>query len=144
MGLLLGLIPGLREFFAGLFGWLNKKEDTRVAVTRSDNESGAAVSQAYMASVNAANEWKAKTRTERIVVFGLIAFASPVALLFWAATLDSLPFYIPYFMDTAHVVGSWGVDIPPKLQVPVEKIIDSFFISAPVVGSAAILARVFK
>jgi hypothetical protein len=110
----------------------------------SDNEAGQALAAKYFDSVDKANEAKARNRPIYLVVFGLIAFATPCGIVVWAASLDSLPFYIPFIMDKAHVVGSWGIDIPPKLQVPFEKIIDSFFISAPVAAVGMGLVHAFR
>ena len=144
-GSVLGFLGGgnVKAVIDGVRDYANNKTNADVTKTVSANEAGQALASRYFESVDRTNEWKAKTQTVRQVVFGMLAFASPTALLFWAAALDSIPFYVPYLMDIPHVVGSWGVDLPPKLEASMLKIIDSFFISAPIVGGAAILATVF-
>lgn len=136
---LLGLFGGANAgaLITGVTDVLKNKTNADVSKTVSANDQGQALANKYFDSVDKANEIKARTRTETTVVFALLAFAVPTALIYWAALLDGLPFF-------GHVVGSWGIAIPPGLQASYEKIIDSFFISAPIVGSAAILARVFK
>lgn len=142
---ILGLLGGgnVRAVIEGVRDYANNRTNADVAKTVSANEAGQALAARYFESTDRANEWKAKTQTVRQVVFGMLAFAAPTALLFWAAALDSIPFYVPYLMDYPHVVGSWGVDLPPKLESSMLKIIDSFFIAAPVIGGASILATIF-
>lgn len=141
----LGFLGGgnVKAVIEGVRDVAKNRTNADVTKTVSANEAGQALASRYFETVDRSNEWKAKTQTVRQVVFGMLAFAAPTALLFWAAALDSIPFYVPYLMDTPHVVGSWGVDLPPKLESSMLRIIDSFFIAAPIVGSVSVLASVF-
>lgn len=121
----------------GVTDVLKNKTNADVSKTLSANEQGQILGSKYFDSVDKANAAKAANRPMYLVVFGLVAFASPCAFLTWAATLDSMPLF-------GHVVGSWGIDIPPKLQVPFEKIIDSFFISAPIAATGIAIAQAFR
>lgn len=136
---LLGLFGGANAgaLIGGVTDVLKNKTNADVTKTVSANEQGAALGSKYFDSVDKANAAKAANRPIYLVVFGLLAFAAPAALLMWAACLDSVPLF-------GHEVGSWGIDIPPKFQVSIEKIIDSFFISAPVVGAGLAIASVFR
>ena len=136
---LIGLFGGANAgaLIGGVTDVLKNKTNADVSKTVSANEAGQALASKYFDSVDKANAHKAANRPVYLVVFGLIMFAAPAGFLTWAATLDSMPLF-------GHVVGSWGIDIPPKLQVPFEKIIDSFFISAPIVGAGLAVASVFR
>ena len=131
---ILSILPGL---VSAVGNTIVKSKETEAARQGNENQNGKDITLAWLTSVNEANKIKAASQTERQIIFALLMFATPTGLLYWAALLDGLPWF-------GHVVGSWGVAIPPGLQVTYEKIIDSFFISAPVMGTAAILAKAFR
>ena len=124
------LIEGVRDV-------AKNKTDVAGQTHISDNEAGRALGAKYFDSVDKANERKAENRPLYLVVFGLVMFATPTGIVYAAALFDGLPFF-------GHVVGSWGVDIPPKLQGTIDKIIDSFFISAPIAGVGIAIAQAFR
>lgn len=135
------MVPGL----AGVIGdTMVKKANTEAARQGAEDQRGSEVVLGWLTSVNETNRLKAENQTERQVLFALLAFATPTAIIYWAALLDGIPFYIPYFMDHAHKVGSWKIGIAPDLKDTVLKIIDSFFISAPAIAGASILAKTFR
>ncbi len=136
-GLAEGVVSVLPGLATSIGNTIVKSKETEAARQGAENQNGKDITLAWLTSVNQANETKGKYRTERQIVFALLAFATPTGVVYWAALLDGLPFF-------GHVVGSWGIAIPPGLQVTYEKIIDSFFISAPVMGTAAILAKAFR
>lgn len=135
----LGFLGGgnVKALIEGVTDVAKNKTNADVTKSVSANEAGQALAAKYFDSVDKANAAKAANRPMYLVVFGLVAFASPCAFLTWAATLDSMPLF-------GHVVGSWGIDIPPKLQIPFEKIIDSFFISAPIAATGIAIAQAFR
>jgi hypothetical protein len=101
-----------------------------------DNQTGAKLGMEYLTAVNETNRIKASTQTERTVLFGLFMFAFPAGIVWWAALLDGIPFY-------GHVVGSWKIAVPPGFIESFNNIVNSFFIAAPAVAGASILARTF-
>jgi hypothetical protein len=121
-----------------------KSKETEAARQGNENENGKDVTLQWLTSVNRANEIKAENQTERQVIFAMIMFALPTGLVFGAAMVDGIPFYIPLLMDQAHKVGSWKIGIAPDFKDVAIRIIDSFFISAPAVAGASILAKVFR
>lgn len=129
--------PNVGTLITGVTDYAKNKTNVAGQEHLSDNEAGRALGTKYFDSVDKANEIKAQNRPMYLVVFGLLAFATPAAILMWASCLDSVPLF-------GHVVGSWGIDIPPKFQVSVEKIIDSFFISAPVAAVGIGIATAFQ
>ncbi len=62
----------------------------------------------------------------------------PASIHFAAVMLDSLPFWVPLFMDRAHEIGSWKI---PKLPAPYDgyqwMIVQSFFIVTPIMPLAS-------
>lgn len=137
----LSIFPKVAEIVGNV---IIKKGETKAAQEGAQDVRGSEVALAWLTSVNQANETKAKYQTERQVLFAMTAFATPTALVYWAAMLDSIPFYIPLFMDVAHRVGSWGIDLPPKLEQTMKDIIGSYFIAAPSVAAVSVLARAFR
>lgn len=138
---LVSVIPGLAQVIGNT---VVAKSNTEAARQGNENATGSSLALAWLTSVEEANKLKIASRTERTVMFGLMAFAAPCALIFWAACLDSIPFYLPIFMSTAHKVGSWRVGVPPELLADFHLIVQSFFIAAPAVAGASLLARAFR
>lgn len=101
-----------------------------------DNQTGAKLGMEYLSAVNETNRIKAERQTERTVLFGLFLFALPAGIVWWAALLDGIPLF-------GHVVGSWRIAVPPGFTEAFLNIVNSFFIAAPAVAGASILARVF-
>lgn len=136
---LLGLFGGANagSLITGVTDVLKNKTNADVTKTVSANEQGTALGLGYFDAVNKANDAKARNRPIWMVIYGLLAFATPTAIVYWAALLDGMPWF-------GHIVGSWKIAIPPELKDTFDKIIDSFFISAPVVGAGLALASVFR
>lgn len=125
----LNVIPGLAERF---LDWQIKKANVELEGFRV----GAMVdTQAYQAWLNATvetNRVKAAANTwwgAKLIIF---TAGWPCAMHLAAIMLDSLPFWIPLFMNGAHVVGSWGVPKPPApYDAYQQNIVLSFFIITP-------------
>jgi hypothetical protein len=143
-GLAEGIVSVLPGLATSIGNTIVKSKETEAARQGNENQNGKDITLQWLTSVNDTNRIKAENQTERQIVFALIAFATPTAIIYWAALIDGLPFYIPLFMDSAHKVGSWKVAIPPGLEATYFKIIDSFFIAGPAVASAALLAKAFR
>lgn len=138
---LVNMIPGL----AGVIGdTIVKNHQTEAARQGKQDDDGKDLALGWLASVEKTNAIKASSQTPRQVMAGLFFFAMPVGLVFWGAMLDGMPFHIPLFMDYPHILGSWGIKVPPEFKDDVHMIIQSFFIAAPVIGSAAIIAKAFR
>lgn len=137
----LSIFPKIAEVIGNT---IVKRGETKAAQEGAQDLRGSEAALAWLTSVNQANEVKAKYQTEKQVLFAMTAFAAPTAFVYWAACLDSVPFYVPFFMDFAHRVGSWGIDLPPKLEQTMKDIINSYFIAAPAVAGVSVLARAFR
>lgn len=137
----LKIFPQMAEIVGNV---IVKKAESEAVRQGNENENGKLVTLGWLQSVIETNRIKAEHQTERQMVFALIAFATPVGILFWGSCLDSMPFRIPYFMAYPHIIGSWGVTIPPGFADEIKMIIQSFFIAAPVVAGASILAKAFR
>jgi hypothetical protein len=135
------LVQGLAGVVANAIVTRGNTEASRQA---DQNASGVAVAQQYLLAHGEANRQKA-LRPLWYVLFGMLAFATPVGLHWWATMLDSMPFYVPWVMDSPHRVGSWRVAANWKgeFQETYHKIIDSFFIAAPATGALMALLRAF-
>lgn len=143
-GIASGLVSVLPGLATSIGNTIIKSKETEAARQGNENQNGRDLTLAWLTSVNEANKIKAESRTERQVLWGLFLFALPTGLVYTAAMIDGTPFWVPLFMDEAHRVGSWGVDIAPKFEAVAIRIIDSFFISAPAVAGASILAKAFR
>lgn len=132
---LLNIFPALAESVGKTLVALKETETNRQG---SENKSGLDLAIEYLKQVNETNRIKAQSLTERRVLFALLMFAVPAGIHWWAVMLDSMPLF-------GHVVGSWGIAAPPgEWSVTYHKIIDSFFISAPAIAGASILAKAFR
>jgi hypothetical protein len=138
---LVQLIPGLATIIGNT---IVKNHETEAAKQGNENQNSKELALGWLASVNATNEAKGKYQTEKQVMTGLLFFAVPVGVVFWGAMLDGMPFHVPLFMSYPHIIGSWGVTVPPEFKDDVHMIIQSFFIAAPAVGAASILAKAFR
>lgn len=123
-------VVGLGKSF---LGYQEKKLDTNLEGFKTATGIDGA---AYGAYLNAQVETNAQKQLAN-AWWGakLIIFTAgwPCAIHLAAVMLDSLPFWIPLFMDKAHVIGAWGVPRPPApYDAYQEKIVLSFFIVAPV------------
>lgn len=139
--MILSFAMGLLKLLGG--GNVAKVIDGVTAVVKNktdaqtiDNQTGAKLGMEYLTAVNETNRIKASTQTERTVLWGLFLFALPAGIVWWAALMDGIPFF-------GHVVGSWKIAVPPGFMEAYLRIIDSFFIAAPAVAGASILARTF-
>lgn len=141
LSFVLKALPGFAETVGNL---LIKAKETEASRQGAEDARGADLALQYLQTIADTNKAKAESQTERQVLFGLLAFASPAGLIWWAACLDSIPFRIPFFMDAVHVVGSWRVAIPPAFVDDFHMIIQSFFIAAPSVAAVALLAKAFR
>jgi hypothetical protein len=138
---LVSIVPGLATVIGNV---IVKKSDNATAQETDENASGKAAGLAWLQSVNDLNRAKLDHMTERQAMRAFISFVVPTALIWWAACLDSIPFYIPWFMLVPHHVGAWGVDIPPKLQEDFHMVVQSFFVAAPTIAGVAVLAKAFR
>jgi len=143
-GIASGIVSVLPGLATSIGNTIIKSKETEAARQGAEDTNGKNVTLAWLTSVNETNRIKADAQTERTVLFGLMAFGMPTAAVYSAAMIDGIPFYIPFFMDVAHKVGSWRVGIAPDLKDVAIRIIDSFFISAPAVAGASILAKAFR
>lgn len=106
---------------AGL-GYLSKRADVGLETTKAGLT---ATVENNKTKVAANGWWGAKLI---ILTAGL-----PAALHMGAVFIDTTPFWIPLFMDGAHVVGSWGIEkLPPPYDDYQRDIVLSFFIVLPV------------
>lgn len=122
-----------------------QRGNTEAGRQADQNASGLGLASQYLLATNETNRLKAAYRPIWFVLFGLFMFALPVGIHWWVVMLDSMPFYLPGFMDASHKVGSWKVAANWKGEfvTTYHKIIDSFFIAAPATASVALLARAF-
>jgi hypothetical protein len=136
---LIGLLGGgnIGALIKGVTDYAKNKSNVEGANHISDNEAGRALGAKYFDSVDKANEAKAANRPVYLVVFGLVMFAFPTGVVYTAALMDGLPWF-------GHAVGSWGIAIPPGLKETFQKIIDSFFISAPAAAVGVAVAQAFR
>jgi len=119
--------------------------NTQAAKEGAQDQRGADVVANYLSAANETNRIKQASRTERTVIAAFLCFVLPTAIHWWFVLLDSVPFFVPYFMDKAHKVGSWKVAAPPgKWADTYHMIIGSFFIAAPSIAGISILARMFR
>lgn len=138
---LVKLVPGLATIIGDT---IVKNHQTEAARQGNENDNSKQLALSWLTSVNATNEAKGKYQTEKQVIAGLFFFALPVGLVFWGAMLDGMPFHFPGFMSYPHIIGSWGIKVPPEFAADVHMIIQSFFIAAPAIGAASILAKAFR
>lgn len=143
-GIAEGVVSVLPGLATSIGNTIVKSKETEAARQGNENQNGKDLTLAWLTSVNETNRIKAESQTERQIVFALVMFAFPTGLVFGAAMVDGIPFYIPLLMDSAHKVGSWKVGLAPDFKDVAMRIIDSFFISAPAVAGASILARAFR
>jgi hypothetical protein len=143
IGFLVGGVPSLVKAIGGQIIAYHASTAER---QEGEDRNGAVLAANWLTSVVETNKIKAETQTERRVLFAILMFAVPVGIHWWAVCLDSIPFYLPFLMDESHVVGSWHVSArwDPAWVETYHKIIDSFFISAPAIAGASILARAFR
>lgn len=135
------VIPGLANVIGNV---IIKKSETEAARQGKQDERGEHLAIGWLQSVVETEGIKAKTQTERQIVAGLLFFALPTGIIFWAALLDGIPFRIPLFMTYPHIVGSWGIVIPTEFRDDMKMIIQSFFIGGSTIAGAKILASAFR
>lgn len=128
------------NLITGVTDVLKNKTNAELA----SNQTGADLAKSYLQSSTEIERIKAEHQTPRQIMFGLFGFALPAMLLWWAACLDSIPFWIPLVMDAPHKIGSWKVDVPPLFVADFHMIIQSFFIAAPATAGIWALAKVFS
>lgn len=138
---IVGVFPSLATAIGNV---IIKKSDNATAQQANENDNGQRALASWLTSQNELNKEKLDHMTERQAMRAFLAFVVPTAVIWWAACLDSVPFYIPLVMVVPHHVGSWGVDIPPKMQEDFHMIVQSFFVAAPTIAGASILAKVFR
>jgi hypothetical protein len=145
-----GIAMAVLKFFGG--GNVGKLIDGTMAVIKNktdadtiNNQTGANLGLQYLTSVNETNRIKAERQTERQVIWGLFGFALPTMVIWWFALADGVPWNIDvYFWAFHHTKGTWGIAIPPEFVADFHVIVQSFFIAAPSLAGAAMLARIFK
>lgn len=129
-----------------VFDYLNRKSDAEVEKLRTvvGAERDVLIAQLQ------ANVMAQETRAQLLMAqwgrpeirFIIMLIAIPASLHWGAIMLDSMPFYIPFFMSEAHIVGSWKVsELPQPYDGYQWLILQSFFVLAPVQVAAGALVR---
>lgn len=130
------LIFGFLSTIPGLAGKFLDYQVQKANVTLEGFKVGATIDhESYKAYLNALVE----TNRLKVTANGwwgakliILTAGWPCALHMAAVMLDSMPFWVPLFMQQAHVVGSWGVPKPPAPYDDYQsKIVLSFFIIMP-------------
>jgi hypothetical protein len=135
-------VPGMVEAVGNV---LIKRGETEAQKQGIENKSGNELALGYLSHIAETNKIKAQSQTERQVIAALVLFALPSGIHWWSVNLDSIPFYIPWFMDQAHIVGSWKVAaLPGEYGVTNQEIIRSFFITTGAVAGISVLAKAFR
>lgn len=149
MGFLATFGLGILKFFMGsnagkLIDGVTSVINNKTDATVIDAQTGAKLGADYLSAVNETNRIKAERQTERQVLFGLLLFATPCGIIFWAGMMDGIPWDFSWLGFVPHRVGSWKVAIPPGFEQDFHTIVQSFFIAAPAIGGVAMLARIFR
>jgi hypothetical protein len=118
------------------------KNKTNADVT--NGQTGADLGMKYLTSVNELNRIKEEHKTERQIIAGLLLFAVPTGIVWWAALMDGIPWNFTWLGLGQHVIGSWKIAVPPEFIPDFHTIVQSFFVAAPTLAGVAMLARVFK
>lgn len=146
---ILTIAMGFLKFFGGEN--VGKLIDGTMAVIKNktdaatiDAQTGAKLGVDYLNAVNETNRIKAEHQTERQVLFGLLLFALPCGIIWWAGMMDGIPWNFSWLGFEPHRVGSWKVAIPPGFEADFHTIVQSFFIAAPSLAGVAMLARLFR
>lgn len=141
LGILFGLVTKIPGLATAFMDWQVKKlnvelEGFKTAVgfdTQAYTAWLGAMVETNRIKVTANGWWGAKLI--------ILTAGWPCAIHMAAVMLDSLPFWIPLFMDKAHEIGAWGVPKPPAPYDDYQqKIVLSFFIvmpAMPIVGAVA-------
>lgn len=125
---MIGLLLKIPQIAMAVIGYLNKQTDATLTAGKDVviGSMQATVENNRLKALQ--NGWWGAQAI--ILISGL-----PCAIHFASVVLDSTPFWIPFFMDQAHRVGSWKV---PPLPAPYDAyerdIVMSFFVVMPVMS----------
>jgi hypothetical protein len=128
---------------------LKNRTDRQAEVDVQGVRSDEVIAVESLRAISESNRLKTEIRLREgkwgpTVIFGLALFAIPTGVWYWFIVLDSVPFYVPYLMETAHRVGSWrvsGLGKGDALNDAAVKIILSFFVVDGVARVARLFAR---
>lgn len=125
----LKLIPGL----AGKFlDWQVKRANVELDGFKTAAGFDSAMYRAYLDAMVETNRIKLAANAWWGAKLIILTAGWAASIHFAAIMLDSLPFWIPLFMSSAHAVGSWGVPKPPAPYDGYQRdILMSFFIVMP-------------
>lgn len=122
-------IPGLAKAF---LDWQVQKANVLLDGFKVGAGIDLAAYQSYLNALVETNRIKLQANAWWGAKLIILTAGWTASLQFAAIMLDSMPFWIPFFMDKAHVVGSWGVPKPPPPYDGYQRdILLSFFIIAP-------------
>jgi len=142
LGLFFGalqLIPGLAEKF---LDWQIKRANVELEGFKTATGIDGAAYQAYLNALVETNRMKLASNAWWGAKMIILTAGWPCAIHMAAVMLDSLPFWIPLFMDKAHVVGAWGVPSPPPPYDGYQRdIVLSFFIIMPAMPVVSAVAQ---
>lgn len=125
----LQLIPGLAEKF---LDWQVKKANVELDGFKTAAGIDSAAYQAYLNALVETNRMKLAANAWWGAKLIILTVGWPASIHMAAIMLDSLPFWIPLFMDKAHAIGGWGVPKPPAPYDGYQRdIVMSFFIVMP-------------
>ena len=113
IGALLSIFSGAIGLGKSILGYQEKKLDTNLEGFKTASGIDGQAYSAYLNAVVAVNGQKLAANAwwgAKMIIFTAGWAAS---LQFTAIMLDSMPFWIPFIMTEAHVVGSWQVPNPP-------------------------------
>jgi hypothetical protein len=131
----LSFLPG---FTSSVVDYMKAKADVELKGFTTGTDADTARYKAWTEAQTEANRMKVVANGWWGAKLIILTAGWPASVHFAAVMLDSLPFWIPLFMDKAHVVGSWGV---PKLPTPYDgyqwAIVQSFFIVTPIMPLAS-------
>ena len=127
------IISGIIGLIKSVVGYQERKLDTNLEAFKTAAGIDGASYQAFLQAQVQTNGQKIAANAWWGAKLIVLTAGWPCAIHLAAVMLDSMPFWVPLFMDSAHVVGSWGVPLPPKPYDEYQRqIVLSFFIVMPV------------
>lgn len=137
-----GLLSGALGLAKSFLGYQEKKLDTNLEGFKTAAGIDSAAYTAYLQAQIQTNGQKLAANAwwgAKLIIF---TAGWPCSIHLAAVVIDSMPFWVPLFMDKAHEVGSWGVVRPPApYDSYQEKIVLSFFIVMPIMPVMSAVAQ---
>lgn len=136
---LITAIPGLTGEF---LKWQTQKMNVSLEGFKTASGVDLAAYQSWLNATIEINRMKLAANSWWGAKLIILTAGWPCAIHLAAIMLDSFPWWVPFAMTEAHVIGSWGVPKPPAPYDDYQaKIVLSFFIIMPTMALTSAVSQ---